>query len=290
MRDDPWLKAKQRPNFQSDETLIWNNDTIFHVTYCTDSLGWRISEKEILDTIVRKNKHAIFLGCSFTFGRCLEFSSTFPFLFEQMNGDYKSYNWGVNGYGPHQIALLFDDRVNIINRTTVNEQDGFALYTYIHDHLSRAYGGQGLSWFPPFSPNVSVVNDSLIVSDRSEKLKLFARIYKDFGIVKFLGISVKYPHTEQFYKRFADIVSYSAKKYWKINPQGDFYVGIYPDDESDLTWTQYLDPRIKVLKVDVPPDFKQNKNKYFLEHDGHPTKKMNDYYVKEITKLMAGQQ
>jgi hypothetical protein len=283
---------RMRSNVQGEDMIgLWKDETLYHVLFSTDSVGRRISETQTpTDTLSELPlKHAIFYGCSFTFGEGLSYSSTFPALFEQRHPDFKSYNYGVDGWGPQQSALLFDSRVNTINRSTIEEPNGFVLYTFISDHLERVYGGSlYFTWAPFSTPDVFVENDSLIVKPRNKSRLFLSRILNNVGLTRLLHINIQYPKTELFYKRFADILNYSAKKYWEMNPSGRFYVGVYPNyPECDLTWIQYLDPKIKVLQPEVPADIKQNRDKYHIPHDGHPTEALNVYYVEKISELMG---
>jgi hypothetical protein len=267
-------------------TVIFNNDTVYHVQYSTDSYGRRISE-ELSDTLIKKDKHAVFIGCSYTFGEGLSYSSTTPSLFEQANLEYKSYNYGIRGGGPHQFALLFNDGINTINRSSIKETEGFALYTYYIDHMDRVYGSSNYYRWAPYSvPDVYVENDSLIVKRKSLLHLFLCEAYNKIRLLKPLGLRMEIPKTEKFQKRFAGIVDYMAKKYWEINPNGNFYVGVYPGSSYNLEWVPFLNPKIKVIIVDNPADYFQNIDKYRILNDTHPTKKFNEYYIKEITKFI----
>jgi hypothetical protein len=270
-------------------TTFLGNDTVYHVRYSTDSLGRRISEDTLAtDTIASMDKeHALFLGCSYTFGEGLNYTSTVPFLFAQRNQDYQSYNYGNSGCGPHQMVLFFDEGANTINRSVIKESNGFAIYTFLEDHLNRVYGGSYyLSWAND-TPDTYIENGSLVVRDRSKMHLFLAYIINNVGLVRMFHIERNYPKTEIFYKRFADIISYMAKKYWEINPEGDFYIGVYPMAQTpDLAWTKLLNQRIKILQVDPPSDYFQDPDKYKIKHDGHPSGQLNAYYVEKITELM----
>lgn len=289
--EDNLLGDRLRPNMQGEGMIgLWGNETLYHILFSTDSLGRRISEDSIPTGTLSENpkKHAIFYGCSFTFGEGIAYSSTFPALFEQQRPDFKSYNYGVDGWGPHQTALLLDKRVNTINRSTIKEPEGFVLYTFIPDHLERVFGGSNyFAWAPLTSPDVYVENDSLIVKPRKQTRLYLSRLLNGIGLARLLKINIHYPHTESFYTRFADIINYSATQYWKMNPTGQFYIGIYPSYAGcDLEWIQYLDPKIQVFQPPAPVDYEQNKDKYHIPHDGHPTEALNAYYVEKIMELM----
>jgi hypothetical protein len=287
---DPLVGFKMDVNVHGIyNSAFLNNDTVYHVLYSSDSLGRRIAEDPFVsDTVDNpRRKHALFLGCSYTFGEGLDYASTIPALFEQSNRDYKSYNYGNRGWGPHQLALLFDEGINTLNRSAVKEKDGFALYTYILGHLDRVYGGSYYLKWSSRTPDIYVENDSLIIRDRSKTHLFLAYIMNNVGLAKLFRLEQNYPKTEEFYKRYADIVNYMAKKYWEMNPEGDFIVGVYPVYQTpDLTWTKYLNQRIKVLQVDPPSDYYQEPDKYKIRHDGHPTGQLNAYYVEKIMELM----
>ena len=288
-------------------TMIYNNDTLFNVLYVRDSCRRRISEIQTIsdiNDIIGDKKHAIFLGCSFTMGYGLDYSSTFPFMFEQLKPEYKSYNYGIGGYGPHHTALLFDDGIDVINKSTIKEPHGFALYTFIKDHLRRVYGSSSflVTALPlienkekcilkkSFYIDVYVENDSLVVRKISLWHKITVNVLNNVALFRYLNITLPYPKTEKFYQRFADIVNHMAKKYWEINPEGDFYIGIYPEKwEKDLAWTSYLNPKIKVLEPDIPPDYYERFDEYVIKPDvdWHPTKLSNIYYINEIIRLIS---
>lgn len=134
------------PNCNNKRAIeIYKGDTIYDVQYSSNNFSCRVDEKYTVNNQTKsdslRNKHAIFLGCSYTFGTGLDYHSTFPYLFEINNNEYKSYNFALGGYGPHQICLQFNEGINIINNESVPQDSGFCIYTYIDDHLNRVYGG-----------------------------------------------------------------------------------------------------------------------------------------------------
>ena len=286
------LGVSPQPNLRNNPIAFTiDKDTVNVVIISLDSARRRIPDDAFMEEYLANRhhpvKHAVFLGCSFTFGAGLMYSSTFPYLFEKLNPDYKSYNYGVVGFGPHQIALLFDKRVNIINESSISERDGFALYSYIDDHLNRVYGGSVyLSW-AYYPPNVFVENDSLIIRKWPLFQRLNSRILADVALLRYFDITINYPKSDDFYKRFADIINYTAKKYRELKPGNHFYVGIYPGQNKDLNWIQYLDEKIIVLKVTPPSDY-DDKSKYQVNmYDHHPSKASNLYYAEELTRLIS---
>jgi hypothetical protein len=284
---DSLLGWKFNPNQTNIKSILVNgNDTIYKVSYSSDSIGRRI---DIADSNADvKTKHAIFLGCSYTFGLGLNYDATFPYLFQQKEVEYKSYNFGFSGYAPHQIALLFKEGVDIINKRTVHQDSGFALYTYMADHLTRVYGGSSYLLWGEESPDVYLEKDQLVIKQRSKFRNRLLNLFNLSATLKYFDVQYYHPNTENFAKRFADIVNYSASQYWDNFPAGNFYVGLYPQIQKEYGWLKYLNKKIKVIEVPLPADYSKNPAEYLIDpvYDKHPTKKMNEIYIDYIIKNM----
>ncbi|HVO72588.1 MAG TPA: hypothetical protein VMT35_01080, partial [Ignavibacteriaceae bacterium] len=82
---------------------------------------------------------ALFFGCSFTFGSGLADTSTLPYLFNQCsNRNYKVYNYGFEGYGPHQMLAIIENRLANDIKNYKNKK--VAVYSFIPEHIRRAAG------------------------------------------------------------------------------------------------------------------------------------------------------
>ena len=288
---DTVLGFKNTSNVQVEHILLENKDTLFRTKYTTDSLGRRISDLSIINDLDSfenvNNKHAVFLGGSYTFGFGIPYSSTFPFLYTEMKPGYVSYNYGVSGFSTHQIPLLFDDGINIINNDAVPEEDGFALYTFIDAHLSRVFGsGNYFSWAPCSTPDVYIENGVLVKKRFPVWKLLFFNFLNESKGVRSFNIVYTYPRTEEYYKRFAEIINYTARKYWEMKPRGNFYVGLFPGRTWDQTWIKYLDPRIKVLDIPQPVDYEERKSEYLIKESHHPDILLNTYYIENVIQLI----
>lgn len=283
---DSILHYKIRPNcIKERSNLLMGKDTVYDVYYTSDEYGRRIpSNEKLIDSVTHK-KHAIFLGCSFTFGDGLDDSSTFPFIFQKNYNAYKSYNYGVSGYAPNQISLLFDKRVNTINNISVPQDSGFCLYTFIDDHLNRVYGSSEYLFWGSKTPDVTVENNNLIWNKRPFYLLAIAWILNNSETMKYFKIKNTYPHTYKFYKKFADLINYMAYKYLTIKPKGVFYVGLYPGNSIDTNWLIFLDKKIKILNIKQPNDYQTNES-YMNKKFWHPKKALNEYYSSEVSKIV----
>jgi len=280
------------PNcYRKRATEILNGDTVYDVYYSSDKYGRRIPEEVFYSSLnntknTKKKKHAVFLGCSHTFGEGLGCSSSFPYMFEINNPEYQSYNYGFSSWGPNQMALLFDEGINTLNNISIPEDSGFCLYSYIDDHMNRVYGGSTYLDFAGQTADVYVIDNKLITAPRSYIQRCFGQFLFNSETMRYFNVTFSYPKRERFYRRFADLINYSAKKYWDIKPHGYFYVGLYEyiwSADRDYSWLQYLDKKIKVIYVTTLPDINSNPI-YKIQGDGHPSKALNAYYINEISK------
>ena len=85
-----------RPNlnaFRSIKSI--GKDTLYNVLYASDKYSRRVSKNNKDSNLAQK--HALFLGCSITFGEGINYKSTFPYLFEKNNSAYNAYNYGFSG-------------------------------------------------------------------------------------------------------------------------------------------------------------------------------------------------
>jgi hypothetical protein len=284
---DPILGFKFSPGalFKND-MLVHKKDTIFNVCYSSDEYGRRIVPQD--SSGFQKTKHAIFVGCSYTFGHGLSDKETIPFLFEKKCKNYQPYNFGFEAYAPNQIAWQFDPESNIINNKNVLQDSGVAIYTFINDHLSRVYGGTLYLNYAPGTPEVYLKNDSLIVTKRDKWQLRKAKFLYNTQTLKYFNFNYYYPESAGYFKRFADLLNYSAKQYHQ-KFKGNFYVAIYPTKNNELRWTAFLDPSIKLIRVPLPDDYDSNLKNYLLspEYDLHPTGLLNRYYVNYISKYIT---
>ncbi len=289
---DSVLGMRLKPNCNEFNLLkTINGDTAYYASFSSDNNSMRVADEKMLNdsfhALPDKTNHAIFLGCSFTFGMGLNYYCTFPYIFEKSHKNYKSYNYGVFGYGTHHCCLLFDEGINTINNKSVPEDSGFCMYTYIDDHLDRVFGSSGYLSYYKNTPYVSIENDNLKRKKIPFLQTCLAWILNNSSTMNHFKIEFKHPKNEEFYKRFAGLVNYMANKYNKLKPYGRFYVSIYPynDQNKDTAWIKFINKEIKVLRIPPPEDFDRNPS-YIIKHDWHPTKELNQYYVNEISKLI----
>ncbi len=122
------------------EKWWFDGDVVFDASYTIGANGLRISSPAAGEPAAL-SPCALFFGCSFTFGQGLEDHETLPFRVQEASGQrYRTYNFGVNGYGPHQmLAALQHDLVDdVISCDPM--QVSHVFYQGITDHVGRAAG------------------------------------------------------------------------------------------------------------------------------------------------------
>jgi hypothetical protein len=108
---------------------------LYDVTYTIGSDGLRVSAP------VKNDKHSgciLFFGDSFTFGEGLQDIETLPYQVGiQSNGEYRTFNFGFSGYGPHQ--MLSEIEQGLIQHVVDCHPD-YAIYSAMPHHVLRVAG------------------------------------------------------------------------------------------------------------------------------------------------------
>ena len=134
--DVPGIGYAARPGSWRNHQVWVGTQRLYDVTYHMDAWGWRVGPGPAPSHAPRA---AVFLGCSFTLGVGLADDETLPALIEgQSGGAIACYNFGMDGYGPHQaLALLERDLV----RPVVGRHDRVTgILIAIPHHALRAAG------------------------------------------------------------------------------------------------------------------------------------------------------
>ncbi|MGA7909159.1 MAG: hypothetical protein WCA16_17265 [Candidatus Sulfotelmatobacter sp.] len=108
---------------------------LFDVKYSIDSDGLRAAPP------YRKDQSAgsiLFFGCSFTFGEGLKDDETLPYqVGMQSQGRYRTFNFGVGGYGPEQMLAAIER--GMVTRL-VDTPPRYAYYVALPGHVWRVAG------------------------------------------------------------------------------------------------------------------------------------------------------
>ncbi len=131
---DDRLRTRILPDAVTQESMRFTTGefTYEKVTYTSDPSGRRTTPNR---KTIAPQAHALFLGCSFTFGQGVADDATLPAQFARYsNGYFQAYNDGVPGAGPSQAYL------RLLQPETFDEvrpREGIAIFSFIPDHLNR---------------------------------------------------------------------------------------------------------------------------------------------------------
>ena len=131
---DPFLGYTLPENALISDEAELAGKLLYQATYTTDAYHRRVTP--IAHPEQRQN-FLLFFGCSMTFGLGVYDDETMPFYVAQHASNYRPYNYGVAGYGPHHMLAQLQ-RGNLTKE--IHEKHGIAVYTFIDDHINRVLG------------------------------------------------------------------------------------------------------------------------------------------------------
>ena len=237
--------------------LVKNNDTVFDIHATIDSNCKRFTPNHSDE----RDMHALFFGCSITYGEGVEDNETMPYCFQEMSG-YNSYNFGLSGHSTnHMLARIQYKPLTL----QVKEKKGVAFYIFFWDHIHRSIGSMDryCSWLHNapyyYIDDNKLKRDKMFYNGRKWISKFYECAYQT-NIVKKFGIDFPPKISETHLNLVAEMIRESKSEYLKQFPGNEFYCVIYPDwantDKSmiddfknkikekdiklvDLTWFEY---------------------------------------------------
>ncbi len=261
---DPILTYWHKPGVRTLSSSFEDESVIFKdVVYDFDEKGRRKSFPAREDSI----KHALFFGGSFTFGAGVPQDHTLPSNFQRSsNHQYRSYNYGGDGFGPGAMFVQLD-RDELFDDITLTK--GIAVYSFIVAHLTRSTAYEleyyRITYENPFffiDEQNGQLHGPMAYSQKDDLRRIFyvyRNLWKHSYLFRFvLGkINPTYISKDRAMRTTVKILIESKNKY-KRRFDGDFYVLLWPrrnhllDADSKSLMIQLLtDAGIRV--VDVPP-------------------------------------
>jgi hypothetical protein len=197
------------------------------LTFSTDSLSRRIVPVSD-STKTSRDKYAIFLGCSYTYGDGVSDEETMPYYFQEKTLNYTAQNYGFMGYSPLQSLAIFQAR-NI--RKEVKGNDGFAVYTYINDQLDRVISAS--RWIELMKGQVPNLNESTMTVDgifikKHHVLYDFIHWGVNTNLAQYFRIGYPLKHQNSHYQLVVDILKKTKEEYEKQFKNDKFFVIIFP--------------------------------------------------------------
>lgn len=267
--------AKFQFKFKSDEEVIYD------VVYETDQFQRRRTDYD-----GSRGRHALFFGCSFTFGTGLDQQSTLPSQFAKQS-KYNSYNYGVPSYGTFNILA------NLSNRALdkeVAEDIGHFFYIYIPGHIQRNLGLNFYIPRPQNSPLYEIENHRLqytgTVGQRfpiATPILSFLNQFRFFQSSAFFQTQLEnYRRTEKTDWAFAYAVKEMKDIYLNTFPNGKFHFVNFPASPlHESLHAKLIELDIDVIDVRDKIDFTPSvENWLHYPEDAHPSKNFNKRFAK----------
>jgi hypothetical protein len=294
-----------KPGTAATHTRFFQGERLYDVTYTIGPNGLRISSPSQDHAASTEGECALLFGGSFTFGQGLEDDESLPFqVYEISNGEYRTYNFGVMGYGAHQMlsALqhgLVDDATRC-KKTQVSH----VFYQAISDHIRRA---AGRLWWNTHGPRYRRTQDGSIrldgyLEDEPEDQNqasfigfLGTQIFKSIvyrSIVEGKYVSKFKDETMDLYLGIVD----EARKYVRSNyPCAEFHVLLWDEDDIDNRAMQdgLRERGIDLhLMSDILPHYQIDalNETYRLHHsDDHPNALANSLIAEHVVRKILPQ-
>ncbi len=276
-----------RKNNRSKSFKKVDGKIVYNVVYTTDKDGLRVSPN------VNENveKCILFFGGSYTYGEGVKDEESLPSQVGIKRTDYKIYNFGFHGYGPHQMmAALRHEIVDSI----VKYEPAYIIYQAIPAHIMRV---AGKNIWSTHDPKYIVRGDGLVYDGHFDKDVIIpSRLYT--SIIFQLNKSYTY---RKFFKHRILITDQDVQLYQKLllaidndikqrYPEAEFHIIMGQGQNSyfkatcNLLRKHNLNIHLIGNILKSPPDHQS----YHIKHDGHPTalayREIADYVLDHIIK------
>ena len=141
--NDPLVGYRPIKGAIYNEKIYDNKKLLLDVVYSIDNKGFRITGSNINNY----KKCVIFYGGSYTFGQSVNDEDTLPFQFNKLtNNKFRVFNFGFNGYGPHQFLAYL---LNYSNLDIFKCESTILVYQFLYDHVGRVAGKRFYSDYSP---------------------------------------------------------------------------------------------------------------------------------------------
>ena len=156
----------------ASKSINFDGDIIYDVVYNIDNYGLRVTPDN--DNPAAKN--VLFFGGSFTLGAGVNDDETLPYIFQrESQSQYKSYNFGFHGYGPHQMLRIID--VGLVEDILREKKAAIAIYQAIIEHIDRSSGGYPYCLWDINGPEYVLNNNEIEYSGKFINHRVLQRIF-----------------------------------------------------------------------------------------------------------------
>lgn len=259
------------PSRESTCRRTQDGRVLFDVVYRTDPVGRRVTPRE---TETAPTRHAVFFGCSHTFGEGVEDRDTLPAQFERTLPSFRAYNFGFCGWGPQQaLEWALDPALP----SQISEPEGIAVYTYLVGHEDRAVGRMSVvtSWGASMpcwdlEANGSLARRGSFASARPLRQALY-EIAARSELLRAFSIDFPLRRGDDEFRLVARLLGATAREYRRGFPRDRFFVVIAPTPAPEIRILPFLN-REGLRVLDYSRLYDPAAPGLFIEGDRHPTR------------------
>jgi len=277
-----WLGFENLPSGRFTHRLRLGDREIFNVTYLTDSLSRRITPANKSGA---KTRFILFFGCSYTFGFGVADDATLPSQVGQLAPAYKSYNYGVIGYGSQHVMLKLQDPKL---RGEIEEKEGVLVYLFIDDHINRVIGimnhhGREMPYYT-LDARGELQRNGDMVSGRPGR-SLWFWLLRRSQMAAFFQLGMATNISDEDIGLTTKIIEEARNSFCRTFRRSQFYVLLYPDSGSRFrpSIKKHLE-RVQVQYLDYTELFDPNTAGLRLEADNHPTPKAHRLVGEQLVR------
>lgn len=256
------------PGVTAKRKKVLGEDVIYDVDYNFDEQSLRVSTSN-----TNGGQSVAFFGGSFTFGEGVADEDTFPSQVGAMAGNKAIYNFGLHGYGPHQMLAALEDGY-AAERTRIKPYH--VIYQTLMWHVLRSCGRA--EWDPDGPAYVLNEDGSLTrLGGFRENRKLGARLFdRSFFYMKVRDIIAQKDGRD--IDLYIAIIKESAKQAETIWPGSEFHVllwdtTIYPHHERLVQGMKDAGLRLHMVSEILPVDGEESRAFQLHPTDNHPNPK-----------------
>jgi hypothetical protein len=203
-----------------------NGEVVADATYTTDAHHRRNTP---MRTASKRDKFAIFFGCSFTWGDGVNDDETLPYYFGECAANYQPYNYAMSGWGTQQMLVLLQKK-DI--EKDITQPTGYGVYVLIDDHVRRVACTMSVQAWVRTYPHLEIAeNGDLANLGSFETSAPFRTMALDLlgksNTLRHFNIEIP-PITERHFALTARIVKESADLFHAKFPESAFCVLLYP--------------------------------------------------------------
>jgi hypothetical protein len=290
-----------QPGTVVTEKLSFEGKVVFDATYTIGPNGLRISSPAE-DRHDPAQECVLFFGDSFTFGQGLADHETLPYRVDQkLPQRYRTYNFGVNGYGPHQmLSALHHGRVEDAVECDPTEVS-HAFYQGITDHVSRS---AGLMWWEARGPRYGLTQDGGVTLDgrlddkgdyRSPYQWIISQVFKSMILVSALQGKYVHKYSPEDVDLYVSILNESRRAVRSHFPAAEFHILWWDEDNLDnqTIRNEFKERNITVhLMSDILPNYGAddvNQQYRLHERDMHPNAVAVELIAQYVLRKILGE-